>query len=110
MLVIEQEALPVLLGTVPQALQTLIPLLYVARCLPLSWRLLPDTTGSSPGSGILLQREEPLEEGVGLQLLRSRVRQLLLGDHALATSGWGLESLRLRGSLPRLAALPPFPL
>lgn len=67
MLVIEQEALSVLLSTVSQTLKTLISLLVLAGWLPLCWGLLAHDISSR----ILLEREEPLQEGVGLQLLRS---------------------------------------
>lgn len=79
MFVIEQKALSVLLSTVSQTLKTLISLLILARWLPLSRGLLAHPVGSR----ILLEREEPLQECVGLQLFWSRISQLC-GSHALA--------------------------
>ena len=67
MLIIEQKALSVLLSTVSQTLKTLISLLVLAGWLPLSWGLLPHAISSR----VLLEREKPLQEGIGLQLLGS---------------------------------------
>ena len=69
MLVIEQKALSVLLSTVSQTLKTLIPLLILARWLPLSRGLLTHAISSR----ILLEREEPLQECISLQLLRGGI-------------------------------------
>jgi len=69
MLVIEQKALSVLLSTISQTLKTLISLLILTRWLPLSRGLLTHPVGSR----ILLEREEPLQESVGLQLFRSGI-------------------------------------
>lgn len=62
MLVIEQKALSVLLSIVSQTLKTLISLLILARWQSLSRGLLTHTISSR----ILLEREEPLQECVGL--------------------------------------------
>ena len=67
MLVIEQKALSVLLSTVSQTLKTLISLLVLAGWLPLSRGLLAHAISSR----VLLEREKPLQEGIGLQLLGS---------------------------------------
>ena len=69
MLVIEQKALSVLLSTVSQTLKTLISLLILAGWLPLGRGLLPHAVSSR----VLLEREEPLQKGVRLQLLRSGI-------------------------------------
>jgi hypothetical protein len=67
MLVIEQKALSVLLSTVSQTLKTLISLLILAGWLPLGRGLLAHAVSSR----VLLEREKPLQEGIGLQLLGS---------------------------------------
>lgn len=56
MLVVEQEALPVLFCATPQTLETLVPLLVLARLLSSGWSLLP----GNPTGAWILQGEEPL--------------------------------------------------
>jgi len=67
MLIIEQKALSVLLSTVSQTLKTLISLLILAGRLPLGRGLLAHAISS----WVLLEREKPLQKGIGLQLLGS---------------------------------------
>ena len=68
MLIVEEEALPILFCTTSQAFKALLSLLILTGLLSLTRGLLPDP--------IVLKREEPLKESISLQLFRSRINQL----------------------------------